>query len=185
MLRCKDGDEAAFEELVRGNVANVHGLVYRFLGPNAPVEDLTQEVFLRVYRTAPRYRPAAKFSTWLYRVVANLCFNVMRSRRRRHARQVELPSGQDQETFFAGLPDRRHKGPGHGLDHAELRKATAAAVDALPDNQKVAIILNKFEGKSYEDIATILGCSEMAVKSLLSRARRNLRDALGRYVLPD
>ena len=185
MLRFRDGHEEAFTELVARNSGKVHGLIYRFLGSPAQVEDLTQEVFLRIHRTASRYRPAAKFSTWLYRIVANLCFNAMRRRRKGYARQMAGLDDEDGETFFRSIPDQRQgSNPRAELDSAELRDRVAAAIHMLPENQKTAIILNKYESKSYEDVASILGVSAMAVKSLLSRARRNLRRSLEPYIRP-
>jgi len=185
MLRFRDGEIEAFTELVARNSGKVHGLIYRFLGNPSQVEDLTQEVFLRIHRTAARYQPAAKFSTWLYRIVANLCFNAMRRRRKGYARQMIGLDGDDSETFFRSIPDSREgSNPRQGMDAAELRQRVAAAIDALPENQKIAIILNKYEGKSYEDVAEVLEVSAMAVKSLLSRARRNLRRSLESYVRP-
>ena len=185
MLRYQAGEDTAFDQLVHRNAEKVHGLIHRFLGDPNQVEDLTQEVFLRIFRTAERYQPAAKFSTWLYRIVANLCFNAMRARRRGYARQLDAPNGEDAEAFFRGLPDQRHPGPHHGMDADELRRVMGVAIDALPGNQKLAIILNKYEGMSYEDIAEVLQCSDMAVKSLLSRARRNLRQTLEEYHADD
>ena len=182
MLRFQKGEHEAFEELVNRNAAKVHTLIYRFLGDPGQVEDLTQEVFLRVYRTAPRYQPTAKFSTWLYRIAANLSFNVLRSKRRGQPLQLDIAYSEDGEPFFRDVEDDRLTAPHERLDAEELRTKLAEAIEQLPENQKVAIILNKYEQKSYEDIALILNCSTMAVKSLLSRARSNLRQALLRYV---
>ncbi len=184
MLRVRDGDHRAFEELVVRNTPRVHALVYRFLGDPGMVEDLTQEVFLRIYRTAPRYQPAAKFSTWLYRIVANLAFNVLRDRKK--AREVQLDSSassdDDGDGFYRNLPDEDGPAPERSLDDRELSERITLAIDALPDTQRLAIVLNKYEDMSYEDIADILDCSTMAVKSLLSRARGNLRESLERYL---
>jgi RNA polymerase sigma-70 factor (ECF subfamily) len=185
MLRFKAGQRAAFEELVRRNTHKVHALVYRFLGNPGLVEDLTQEVFLRVYRTAGRYQPTAKFSTWLYRIVANLSFNVLRSQRSTRPVSLELGAADDGETFTWDVSDPRLDAPHSHLDAMELREKVAEAINALPTNQKIAIVLNKYEHKSYEEIAAILKCSTMAVKSLLSRARGNLRSLLGRYLRQD
>jgi len=182
MLRFQKGERAAFEELVHRNTNKVHGLIYRFLGDPSKVEDLTQDVFLRVFRNAPRYQPAAKFSTWLYRIVANLCFNVIRSHRRSQTVQLEGINPKEGDTYYRDVPDDRQARPHERLDDEELRDKVAGAIDALPDNQRLAIILNKYEHKSYEEIARVLNCSTMAVKSLLSRARGNLRGALIRYV---
>jgi RNA polymerase sigma-70 factor, ECF subfamily len=182
MLDFQDGDRAAFEQLVERNTRKVHALVYRFLGDPDAVQDITQEVFLRVYRTAQRYEPRAKFSTWLYRIVANLCFNVLRSRKRGRPVSLDLTGADDGETYHRNLPDEKHAPPEASTDEQELSQKVSQAVEQLPENQKIAIILNKFESKSYEEISEILDCSTMAVKSLLSRARANLRDTLSRYV---
>jgi RNA polymerase sigma-70 factor (ECF subfamily) len=182
MLRFQQGERDAFDQLVQRNTHKVHALIFRFLGDPSQVEDLTQEVFLRVYRTVLRYQPTAKFSTWLYRIVANLSFNVLRSRRKVHPVQLEVPSSEEGESFYRDVPDDRHESPKADLDAGELRDKVAAAVNNLPENQKIAIILNKYEEKSYEEIAEILDLSTMAVKSLLSRARTNLRGTLMRYL---
>jgi len=185
MLRFQGGDRSAFEEIVRRNAPKVNTLIYRFLGDPGQVEDLTQEVFMRVYRTSARYQPTAKFSTWLYRIAANLSFNVLRAKRRGQPMQLDISYSEDGEPYYRDVPDDRLGPPQDHLNGEELRDKVAAAIDQLPENQKVAIILNKYEQKSYDDIASILNCSTMAVKSLLSRARSNLRAALGRYVRPD
>jgi RNA polymerase sigma-70 factor (ECF subfamily) len=182
MLRFQAGDVAAFDELVDRNTHKVHALVYRFLGDPDQVEDLTQEVFLRIYRTAQRYQPRAKFSTWLYRIVANLSFNVLRSRKRAHTVPLEVGGEDDNESYSWEIADGRTAAPQTSMDSEELGRTIAQAVERLPENQKAAIILNKFEHKSYEEISEVLEISTMAVKSLLSRARSNLRQALRRYV---
>ena len=182
MLRFQAGEAEAFDLLVQRNAPKVHTLIYRFLGDPSMVEDLTQEVFLRVYRTSQRYQPTAKFSTWLYRIAANLSFNVLRAKRRGQPVQLEIAYSEDGEPFYRDVPDVRDERPGERLDAEELKGKVGEAIEQLPENQKVAIILNKYEHKSYEEIAQILNCSTMAVKSLLSRARSNLRTSLGRYV---
>ena len=185
MLRFKGGDRAAFDELVERNTSKIHALIFRFLGDAGMVEDLTQEVFLRVYRTAPRYEPTAKFSTWLYRIVANLSFNVLRDRKKVHQMQLDVVSGADDEGFSRDVPDDHAEMPQKGLDASELGAKVSEAIGALPESQRVAIILNKYEHKDYGQIAEILNCSTMAVKSLLSRARGNLRIALSKYLRVD
>lgn len=181
MLAFKGGDERAFDELVARNTPKVHGLVFRFLGNAEEVEDLTQEVFVRVYRTAKRYEPSAKFSTWLYRVTANLCFNVMRSRKKVHTWQLDYSDGDDDHAH-RDVEDHHAASPSDRLDAGELGQVVAQAVAKLPETQRMAIILNKYEDKSYEEIAAIMEISTMAVKSLLSRARGNLKDTLERYL---
>ncbi|MBS3734022.1 MAG: sigma-70 family RNA polymerase sigma factor [Phycisphaerae bacterium] len=182
MLRVQQGDDAAFDELVRRNVNKVYALVYHFLGNDDLADDLSQEVFLRIYRTAGRYKPTAKFSTWLYRIVANLSFNVMRSRKRRRVWQFGQAGTQDEDDPSETLPDVRAGDPSEALDDDELHDQVATAIAKLPHNQRVALVLHQYEHKSYEEIADVMDCSLMAVKSLLSRARQHLRQSLGRYL---
>ena len=178
MLRFCDGDRKAFDKLVERNIGNVCGLVYRFLGNQSQVDDIAQEAFLRVLRNAHRYKPEAKFSTWLYRIVANLCFNVIRARKT--AKQISIHSvgSEDRPLDF---PDEGQQAPDEGLVGDERSNRVAAAVAKLPENQRLAIILNKYEDKSYAEIAEILDTTTMAVKSLLSRARVTLREQLEGY----
>ena len=175
MLKFQAGDADAFNKLVDNNINTVHALVYRFLGNLSHAEDITQEVFMRVYKNADRYQPTAKFSTWIYRIVANLCFNVMRSNKKKRA--LSLNASEDAQNRI-DLPDQKSPAPEAGLAKTELQLAVKKALNELPDNQKLAIILNKYENKSYDEIAKIMSISQQAVKSLLSRARNNLKDKL-------
>jgi RNA polymerase sigma-70 factor (ECF subfamily) len=177
MLAFQAGDADAFDKLVERNVRTVHALVYRFLREASMIDDITQEVFLRVYRYAPRYKPTAKFSTWLYRITANLCFNVMRSRKKRRAASLDAMGDDDSRR---DVPDTHQPRPGADLEAEDRRRLVNAAVERLPESQRLAIVLNKFHDLSYDDIAEVMETTTMAVKSLLSRARANLRDDLGR-----
>ena len=182
MLAFQAGDEAAFRELVHRNQARVYGVIRRFLGSAAAVEDLTQEVFLRVFRSAARYDPTAKFSTWLYRVTANLCLNTIRSRRRSRIAWFGR-SSDDGDAIAREVEDVSAPLPAAAADRRETAQIVQAAVNALPANQRLAIILNKYEQMSYANVAEVLDCSTMAVKSLLSRARSNLRRVLSPRLL--
>lgn len=182
MLAFQRGDESAFPKLVQRNQANVFAVIYRFLGDQSEVEDLTQEVFLRVFRTVRRYSPTAKFSTWLYRIAANLSLNAIRARSKVKIAQLEMPDDGDGDGFYREVEDLSGKQPYEEMDSTETRERIMEAINSLPENQKIAIILNKYEHMSYDDIAEVLGCSMMAVKSLLSRARCNLRQALIRHI---
>lgn len=185
MLAFQAGDESAFEKLVQRNQSNVHAVIYRFLGDQSDVEDLSQEVFLRVYRTAHRYVPTAKFTTWLYRIAANLSLNAIRSRSKVKIAQLEIPDDSSAAGgFYREVEDTAGDRPSDDMDAAELHEQILMAVHRLPENQRIAIILNKFEQMSYDDIAEVLGVSMMAVKSLLSRARSNLRQSLQRFMKP-
>lgn len=182
MLAFQAGQEEAFRTLVQRNQAKVYGMIFRVIGDHAQVEDLTQEVFLRIFRTAGRYQPLAKFSTWLYRIAANVALNAIRAKRKIKLAGLELPDEEDGSSWHRDVPDRRVASPQTGMDAAELRGKLAEAIAGLPENQRIAFTLNQYEHMSYQEIADILDCSTMAIKSLLSRARSNLRDALVRYL---
>lgn len=178
----QSGDQTAFATLVERNQSKVYSIIYRFVTDRAESEDLTQEVFLRVYRTAARYTPTAKFSTWLYRIAVNVSLNALRSRARTKTISLALPQDSENDDYPRAVEDPRSDMPNQGLEDDELKARIATAIDTLPENQKIAIVLNKFEGLSYEEIAKILNLSMMAVKSLLSRARSNLKDCLDQYL---
>ena len=185
MLDFQSGDAEAFRQLVEHNQAKVYSVVYRLMRDHGLAEDLVQEAFLRVFRTAKRYRPMAKFSTWVYRIAANVALNALRSKRRMKFTTLELPDSEDESSWHRDVPDTHPRSPADRIDVHELTGKIGAAIDALPASQKIAITLSRFEHLSYQEIAEILSCSTMAVKSLLSRARCNLRDSLARYLGPE
>jgi len=182
MLSFQKGRSDDFRLLVERNEQKVFALVYRLVNDYALAEDLTQEVFLRVFRTAQRYRPMARFSTWLHRIASNVALNAIRSRRKRKMAGLDMPEGDDGSNWHRDVPDTRRAPPHSDLDVHELQAKLTQAIGELPDNQRIAITLNKYEHMSYQEIADILDCSTMAVKSLLARARSNLRAALARYL---
>jgi RNA polymerase sigma-70 factor (ECF subfamily) len=181
MLRFQKGEELAFQELVERNHGRVVGLIYRFISDASDAEDLAQEVFLRIYRARKTYKPTAKFSTWMFRITANVSLNALRSRANRKD-DVSI----DQVTDFGdgprAMPDPDTKMPDHDLHQEELQQKVREAIAELPEKQQVAVVLNKYEGMSYAEIADTIGCSTMAVKSLLARARDNLKDHLLLYI---
>jgi len=181
MLAFQAGQEDAFRTLVQRNQGKIYAMVYRLINDHALAEDLTQEVFLRVFRTAQRYRPMAKFSTWLYRITTNVALNAIHARRRMRFAPLE-PAEDDGGSWRRHVPDTRYAAPHAQLDAEELQARLLQAIAALPENQRIAITLNKYEHMSYQEVADILECSTMAVKSLLARARCNLRDALAKYL---
>jgi RNA polymerase sigma-70 factor (ECF subfamily) len=178
----QSGDQNSFASLVDRNQSKVYSIIYRFVLDRAEAEDLTQEVFLRVYRTAARYTPTAKFSTWLYRIAVNVSLNALRSRARTKTMSLALPQDTENEEYPRAVEDPKGDKPNQGLEDDELKVRIGEAIETLPENQRIAIVLNKFEGLSYEEIAKILNLSMMAVKSLLSRARSNLKDSLDPYL---
>jgi RNA polymerase sigma-70 factor, ECF subfamily len=154
------------------------------VGNREQAEDLTQEVFLRVFRAAGRYEPGAKFSTWLFTIANNVASNALRSRSRR--REVGVPEGNGSDSSPLQL-DQLAKAasgfmPTRALDKAEQAEMVRNAVGALSERQRMALLLAKFEGMSYQDIADTMNLSVQAVKSLLSRARVNLKEILTPYV---
>lgn len=180
MCQVATGDMAAFERIVERHQALVAGTVARMLGNNADVEDIAQQVFIRVWRSAKRYQPKAKFTTWLLTITRNLVFNELR-RRRRH---VAVSLQADNESEERPLPDDVAKAPDATLLQRELQKAIEEAIDRLPEVQRMALILRRFEELSYEDIADVLDLTVPAVKSVLFRARTELRERLASYLSP-
>ncbi|MGI9113442.1 MAG: RNA polymerase subunit sigma-24 [Chthoniobacterales bacterium] len=172
------GDTAAFEQLVERHQTLVIGTVARMLGSNSDVEDVAQQVFIRVWKSAPRYVPSAKFTTWLLTITRNLVFNESRRRKRHSAETLDVHQGEES----LPLPDRQGRVPDQQLLDDEMQRAVDTAIQALPEKQRLAVVLRRYEEKSYEDIAEVLGLSVPAVKSVLFRARTELREALNRYL---
>ena len=183
MRRFQEGDESAFEVLVHKYQGLVLSLVRRYLGSRfAGVEDVAQKVFIRVYRSKMTYEPRAKVKTWLYSITVNACLNEIRHLRAEKNRRVNAftavfgdAAGEE------GLPafeDDRTEAPSRGLEGVEVADKVRAAVDALPDQQRLALVLSRFHGCSYEDVAEAMRTTVPAVKSLLTRARENLRKRL-------
>jgi RNA polymerase sigma-70 factor (ECF subfamily) len=185
MMRIRNGDREAFGELVECHQQRVVGTVARMLGGDAAdAEDIGQQVFLRVWKSAPRYEPTAKFTTWLYTITRNLVFNEMR--RRKHRPVVSLDAESPGETGAnegsARIEDTQAAGPDATLLEAELQQAIGNAIAQLPETQRLAIIMRRYEDLSYEEIASVLKLTVPAVKSLLFRARVLLREKLARYL---
>ena len=182
MLAFQGGDEPAFAALVQRNQGKVFSVVSRFVGRNADAEDLVQEVFLRVFRSAGRYKVSARFSTWLYRIAVNVSLNALRARKKLKVMQFPSVTSDEDSEISLDLPDADTPSPQATLHRRELQLAVEQAVEKLPDKQRAAIILNKYENMSYDDIAAVISCSPQAVKSLLSRARESLRELLREHM---
>jgi len=183
MLLVRDDDAHAFEELMVRYQNRLLSLLAHLVGQRDLAEDLTQDVFLRVYRARKRYVPGAKFSTWLFTIAGNVASNALRTRARR--REVNLaPQANDSQPQLLEAVALAASGlmPTRQLDKAELCAAVQQAVGTLSDRQRMAVLLAKFEHFSYADIGDVMGMSPQAVKSLLSRARCNLREALQPYL---
>jgi RNA polymerase sigma-70 factor, ECF subfamily len=183
MLQVRDDNAAAFEELVARYQARLVMVLQHLVGCRELAEDLTQEVFLRVYRARKGYEPGAKFSTWLFTIANHAASNARRSQSRRH--EVTL-QGRDSEAAARRPLDymllaSSGQMPARQLDKTEMREIVRAALGSLNERQRMAVLLNKFEGMSYTEIAEAMEMSPQAIKSLLSRARGNLREVLQPY----
>src|SRR6266436_5991151 len=172
------GDTGAFERLIERHQALVAGTVARMLGSNSDVEDIAQQVFIRVWKSARRYVPRAKFTTWLLKIARNLVFNEMRRTKRR----AHVPLQIEPEADEIPLRDEATATPDATLLQAELQAAIEKAITLLPETQRMAIVLRRYEELSYEEIADVLDLSVPAVKSLLFRARTELRERLKDYL---
>jgi RNA polymerase sigma-70 factor (ECF subfamily) len=184
MLEVRHGDAHAFEELMLRYQNRVLSLLTHLVGERDLAEDLTQEVFLRVYRARSRYVPGAKFSTWLFTIAGNVASNALRTKaRRREVHLAPLASESAPHALEAVALAASALMPTRQIDKAELCAAVQQAIHSLNERQRMAVLLAKFEHFSYADIAEVMDMSPQAVKSLLSRARCNLREALEPYLL--
>jgi RNA polymerase sigma-70 factor (ECF subfamily) len=171
MRKFQRGDISAFERLIRKYQRPLINFAYRFLHDQNEAEDVAQEIFLRIYSSAKKYRPTARFSTWIYRIATNLCLNELRRMRSRVQDSLET-GGQKEESI--SLPDNSIQGPFEAYTEMERSHVIRKAIDGLPPRQKTAVILCKYQGLSYKEVADIMQCSEGAVKSYLHRARESL-----------
>jgi RNA polymerase sigma-70 factor (ECF subfamily) len=184
MGRIAKGDEEALRDLIEKHQGAVYGTIAKMLGDPVEAQDLAQQVFVRVYRAAGSYRATAQFKTWMFTIVRNLVFN--EHRRRSRATFVSLHP-QENESGYSGsngldLPDVANKTPEENMLQREMLRKIDEAILALPEQQRLAIVLRRFDEFSYEEIAEILKTSVQATKSLLFRARETLRVALQDYL---
>ncbi|MFO1486754.1 MAG: sigma-70 family RNA polymerase sigma factor [Verrucomicrobiaceae bacterium] len=182
MLRVKEGDVKAFEKLVELHQNAIIGTCARMLNNVDDAHDIAQQVFIRVWRSAPRYEPTAKFTTWLFTITRNLVFNETRRRSRRKEVSIEQENEDDPPKHYA---DHSVPGADENLAKAEFHDALDKAIAALPEKQRMAVILRGRKDLPYEEICTILKMSLPAVKSLLFRARNELRKHLATFLGED
>lgn len=172
------GDASAFEEVIERHQALVAGTAARMLGGNSDVEDIAQQVFIRVWKSARRYVPRAKFTTWLLKITRNLVFNELRRAKRR----AQVPLQSDPGAEEIPLKDETNPAPDASLLEDELQRAIEEAIMQLPESQRMALVLRRYEQLSYDQIAEVLDLSVPAVKSVLFRARTELRTRLSKYL---
>lgn len=185
MMRVRRDDPGAFRELLALYWPRVFGSFFRQLGDRQEAEDLAQDVFLRLYRNRRRYQPRASFATWLYHIARNVARNAVRGRRRRPAvplSQLAAPSNAD--PVEERLPAHRHEAPFVPMERDEMTRTVRSAMGLLARRQRAALEL-QFQDRSYTEIAAELDMTPKAAKSLLYRARLQLREVLNPYMLPD
>jgi RNA polymerase sigma-70 factor (ECF subfamily) len=180
MARIAEGDDSAFENLVHRHQTSILNLIYRFIGDRTQAKDLAQEVFIRVWQAAKTYKPEAKFTTWLYRITANLCLNELRSSRRKKWFSFNWSDEDGEHTIEKTLSDGAPSAEDILLEKERSRQISDA-LQSLPDNQRMALILKRYDDLSYQEIAKVIGCSVSAIESLLVRAKRSLQEKLKNY----
>lgn len=180
--RAQDGDRSAFDELVRTYDQHVLRLALQLVRSPEEARDLYQEAFLKVYRSLPRFRLEARFSTWLYRVVMNVCLDHLRRQSTR--KEVQAPEGEDGESeYFQSLPDRRPaQDPEHALRGKEIGKRIQGALARLNSRERLVFELKHYQGLKLRAIGEFCGTSEQTVKNCLFRATQKLRTDLGDLV---
>jgi RNA polymerase sigma-70 factor, ECF subfamily len=179
MVRVRDGDLDSFELLLEKHRGPMIHFLHRMVQNDAVAEELTQEVFLRVYKSRQSYQPSAKFTTWLFRIGTHLALNWIRDGRNEKSQtslDKETPDGLTRQ-----VPDRRRTVEQELLYEAKLREVRQA-ISSLPAKQRAAVMMHKYEEMEYSQIASVIGCTESAVKSLLFRAYEALRVRLAHLV---
>ena len=182
MLDVKAGDDRSFDFLLVKYRSPLVNFLYRMVRDRATAEDLAQDVFLRVYRARKEYIPSAKFTTWLFRIATNAALNSVRdNRHQRMEVSLDTPVREEQEASPRELPAREMRIDEHLLERDRV-EFIQRAIASLPDKQRAAVLLHKYEEMDYAEIAKILDCTEAALKSLLFRAYENLRVQLAPLV---
>jgi RNA polymerase sigma-70 factor (ECF subfamily) len=191
MLRVQADDPEAFAELLARHRSGVWRQLWMWVGHQDDADDLAQEVFLKVYRYRKTYRPQARFNTWLYHIVRNVARNALRTRRRRPTLPLwiqptrEIADGGGEADHWVGLSARTEEEPSRPLERAEMQVQVQQALGHLQARYRQALILKQFSGCSHAEIAAELCLTAKATKSLLYRARREMRNALKAYMLAE
>ena len=180
MQRIQSGDTESFEILFARHHRKVLNIIYRYIGNASLSEDLVQEVFLRVYKIRKSYKPTAEFTTWLYEIVKNLCLNELKKKSRK---TYSLDADQENPNLnHAQYIQSPELSPAKLIEQAESVRVIKQVIARLPPNQRMAVVLNKYEALSYKEISKIMGLSTKAVKSLLLRARTNIKEMISPYL---
>jgi RNA polymerase sigma-70 factor (ECF subfamily) len=179
MAKVARGDENAFAKIVGKHQHAVLGTVAKMTNQSSDTEDIAQQVFIRLWKSAERYKPTAKFTTFLFTITRNLVFNATRKKSGKNEYSFDALEGKWSQSIEDKSSESR---PDKSVEQTELRQIIDQAISSLPEKQRLAVILRRYERMPYEEIAETLGISVPAVKSQLFRARTALRDSLGRYL---
>ncbi len=178
MMQCRKGDMSAFELLVRRYQNPLINYIHRSIDDYHRAEDLSQETFLRVFKSASRYEPTASFKSWLYTIATNLCRNEIRNRSRRNTYYLEDLVEEGEDIYHTEIMRDTRYLPDMLLEKKEQRQMIRKALAQLPENQRIALTLVTYQELRYEEVADILGCSVGAVKALIHRARQKMKKLL-------
>ena len=173
MLDFANGDDSAFNQIMGKYKGIVIGITRRYFNDRSRAEDIAQEVFLRIYLSKNKYKPKSKLSTWIFRITANLCLNDIRARKREEGNLDLINDNTSSTDRELDIIDK--------LEKEELNETVRSALLSLPERQRLAVILSKYDGLSYQEISKILNCSISAVDSILQRAKQTLKKQLNKY----
>jgi len=180
MLRLKDGDRGAFNVLARRWEKTLLNLCYRFLQDIEKAKDIRQEVFLRIYKAAKRYKPSARFSTWLYRITLNRCLDELKNEKKRNEIALETPyqDNTGRRWLLEEMLVDKSAPPDKVAERNEIAQIVKQAIAQLPDKQRAVVIMRHYEGLKFKEIAEIMGCPESTVKSRMFYGMEHLRRLL-------
>ncbi len=185
MVKVSQGDLRAYEELVQKHKSSVINAVYKMINDVNEAEDIAQNVFIQIYKAAPRYQPSAKFTTWMFTIVRNLSLNEIR---RRGTHKLDSLEGSqqpdDSERPDPQFADPKSKNSIQVAEQNELERAIDEALASLPENQRTALVLRRYEDMPYEEIAKVIKCSVPATKSIIFRARETMKEKLRTFLEP-
>ncbi|MFT6396007.1 MAG: RNA polymerase sigma-70 factor (ECF subfamily) [Bradymonadia bacterium] len=184
MLRYADGDVGSFEVLLGRHESKILNFVYRSVGERTRAEEITQDVFLKVVRTAKKYTKSAKFTTWLYTIARNACIDESRRQSKRRTLSLDAPMRSDESggaTFLDAVRDPNAKGGTAGIAREEFRARLMEGLQALPDEQREVFVLRHYDGMRFVDIAKVFDISENTVKSRMRYALATLRGYLADF----
>ena len=177
-MKCRNGDMSAFELIVMRYKDLITNFIYRSIGDYHRAEDVAQETFLRVFKSASRYEPKCQFKNWIYLIATNLCRNEIRNRNRRNMAYLDDLAPEDEDINYSVLMQDVSQLPDELYEKKERSLLIQQTINRLPENQRLALLLVTYQNLRYDEIAEVLDCSVSAVKSLIHRARQNMKTLL-------